>query len=168
MISDVFDYIKLFMIFSPFILFQWLNRKANFKQNLRYKQFVMPIVAFVYFWVMFALTNMFYNITATFGQVIESFLTNYEIFEYLNGLKSQLIGMGSAIALILLSTALLVAYVSIKKTVLAFFKDGFEPDTIKGKIAGLLYEYNEADTSWYLKKSFGQMRTFFQVAYHAV
>ena len=59
MISNIFQYIKLFIIFLPFMLFQYLNKRANFKKEVRYKQFIMPIVSLVYFVLMFGFISKF-------------------------------------------------------------------------------------------------------------
>ena len=168
MISNIFQYIKLFIIFLPFMLFQYLNNRANFKKEVRYKQFIMPIVSLVYFVMMFGFISKFYELSASFGEVINNFLNENSSFALLNTIKEFLAGMGVYIALILLSTFALLIYISIKRFVLAFCKGDFDADTVRGSIVGLFYEFDEADNCWYVKKSRGQMRTFIKVAYQIV
>ncbi len=168
MISNIMQYLKLFIIFLPFILFQFLNRRANYKKEVRYKQFAMPIVSIIYFVLMFGFISKFYEWSASFGEVVNNFLNEYSSFALLNSIKEFLAGMGVYIALVLLSTVALLLYISIKKVILAFCKGDFDADTVRGSIVGLFYEYDEVDNCWYVKKPCGQMRTFIKTAYYIV
>lgn len=168
MISSIFQYFKLFVIFLPFMLFQLLNKRVNYKKEMRYKQFIMPIVSFIYFMIMFGFISKFYELSASFGETINGFLNEAGSSSLLNAIKEFLSGMGVYIALILLSSLALLIYISIKKIVLVFCKGDFDADTIRGSIVGLFYKFDETDNRWYVKKSCGQMRTFIKTAYHVV
>lgn len=168
MINNISQFIKLFIIFLPFVLFQYLNVRANYKKEVRHKQYIMPVVSLVYFGLMYGFINKFYELISAFSLIVENFLNEYGSFELLNSIKGFFIGLGGFIALVLISCLALLLYIIIKKIVLMFFKKDFEPDTLRGSIVGLFYEYDEADDCWYLKKSCGQMRTFVKTAYYIV
>lgn len=168
MISNIMGYLKLFIIFLPFILFQLLNNRANFHKDMRHKQLVMPLFSLLYFAIMFGFINKFYELVGYVGEMINAFLNNYSTLSFLNGIKGFFLGMGGYIALVLVSTAVLFLYIVLKKAILTFFKKDFDEDSFRGSIAGLFYDYDEQDSRWYLKKSCGQMRNFIKVAYYAV
>lgn len=168
MIGNIMDYIKFTILFLPFVLFQGLNNRVNFKKEERYKQFIMPIVGLLFFAVMFGFIEKFYELVAKIGIIINEFLNDYNSLPFLNGIKGFFIGMGGYIALMLISTFVLILYISIKRTVLAFCKKEFDEDGFGALIAGIFYKYDEKDNRWYLKESCGQMRTFVKVSYYTV
>ena len=47
-IKDILFLIKLAASFLPFILFAFLNSKANTKKEVRYRQYLMPLFALIY------------------------------------------------------------------------------------------------------------------------
>jgi len=168
MISDIFQYLKMLILFLPLVFFQYLNSRTNFKEEIRYKQFIMPVVSVIYFILMFGFMSKFYEVTASLGDIINDFLNQVGDFAWLNSIKEFFMGTGVYIALILLCIATLSIFISIKKIVLAFFRDDFDEDSVRGSIVGLFYYYDEKDNCWYLKKSCGQMRTFIRIAYRIV
>ncbi len=168
MISNILNYLKLFIIFLPFVLFQFLNQRANYKKEIRYKQFAMPFVAVLYFVLMFGFIGRFYELSAYFGEAINDFCSNTESYSLLNGIKYFLAGMGEYIALVLLSTFALCIFIGVKRFVLLFFKGNFDEDTVRGAITRIFYEYDEQDGCWYFKKTCGQMRIFIKTSYYVV
>lgn len=168
MISNIFQYLKLFIIFLPFMLFQFLNERANYKKEVRYKQVIMPAVSLVCFVLMFGFMSKFYALSSSFGESVNKFLSESSSFALLNNIKSFLTGMGVYIAFVLLSTFALAIYILIKRFVLAFCREDFDDNTVRGSIAGLFYEFDETDNCRYVKKSCGQMRTFIKTAYRIV
>ena len=74
MISNIFQYLKLFIIFLPFMIFQLLNKRANYKKEVRYKQYIMPVVSLLYFALMFGFIGKFYELSASFGEIVNNFL----------------------------------------------------------------------------------------------
>ena len=132
------------------MLFQYLNKRANFKKEVRYKQFIMPIVSLVYFVLMFGFINKFYELSASFGEVINNFLNENSSFALLNTIKEFLAGMGVYIALVLLSTFALMIYISIKRFVLAFCKGDFDADRI---LKNFCKEYISKNDEYYIGKT---------------
>lgn len=168
MIDKVMFAIKLILIFLPFIAFQFLNRRSNYKKDERYKQYIMPIVSFVYFVLMFGLINEFYELTASFGSIINKFINKGSSYGFIDAILSFFSGLGVYIALVLISIAALIVFIFLKRFVLKFFKGNFDDNGIRGTVASVFYEYDKNDDRWYLKKSCSQMRTFIKVAYYAV
>ncbi len=168
MISNIFQYLKLFIIFLPFILFQWFNTRANYKKEVRYKQFAMPIVSLLYFVMMFGFVSGIHELSISLGEALDNFFATESSIEFLNSIKEFFVGMGVYVALVLLESLVLLIYISLKKFVLTFCKGKFDADTVRGSIVGLLYDYSEESDCWYLKKSCSQMRTFIKTAYYVV
>ena len=46
--SDILFFIELIIAFLPFVLFAFLNAKANVKKEIRNRQYPMPVVAVIY------------------------------------------------------------------------------------------------------------------------
>ena len=168
MIDKIVFFIKLIIIFLPFVLFQLLNRRMNYKKEVRYKQYALPAVAFAYFILMFGLINKFYKLTASLGNVINEFIAKGSSWRFIDAILKLFSDMGVYVALVFISIVVLLMYISIKKTVLLFFKRNFDDNCLRGKVAGLLYEYDENDNRWYLKKSCAQIRTFIKAAYYTI
>lgn len=168
MISNIIYYLKLFVIFLPLVVFQFLNSRSNYKKENRHKQFIMPIVSLVYFLIMSVFIKYYYIIASYYGKIFDNFLNDYEAYKYLNAIKDIFADLGGYIALVFVCIIVLSVFAFIKRIVLLFFKKDFGPDTLRGKIAGIFYEYDEIDNKWYLKESFGQARTFIKSAYYIV
>ena len=167
MISSILYYLKLFIIFLPFILFMYLNRKANYNNGERHKQFIMPLVSVIYFVIMFGFIGFFYRWMAIMGEKIDVFFDEYP-YEFFSNVAQLLVGIGDYIALVILNIASLSSYIIIKRFVLLFFKRDFAADTLRGTIVKLVYHYDEGDSNWYLKRTCDQLRTFIKTAYYSV
>ncbi len=168
MINNMFQALKIFIIFLPFVFFQFLNQRLNYKKEVRYKQFIMPFVSLIYFLLLSGFIGVFYKLSASLGGVIDNFMNEYGTSDFLNAIKSFFASMGGYIAIVFLSIVLLALHIFIKKTVLLFFKNDFDNDSSKASIVGILYEFDETDNRWYLKNSCGQMRTFIKTAYYVI
>ena len=46
--SDILFYLKLLASFLPFLLFAFLNNKANVKKENRNRQYLMPVISVIY------------------------------------------------------------------------------------------------------------------------
>ena len=55
--SDILFFIELLLSFLPFVLFVFLNSKANVKKKVRNRQYIMPVVAVVYSVVLLIFLN---------------------------------------------------------------------------------------------------------------
>ena len=166
MISNILHYIKAIIIFLPFILFQFFNKRANLKKENRHKQYIMPVVSVAYFIILFVFINSIFSLCESLGSLLDSVLSEPESNSILSVLKDFFAGMGEFIVFMAFNIIALMIYTFIKKITLLFFKKNFDPDSFGGKIAGLFYEYDEADNNWYLKQSYGQVRTFLKTAYY--
>lgn len=150
------------------MFFQFLNKRSNYKREVRYKQFVMPMVAVLYSVVLLGFMGKFYELVSTIGETINNFLSTYGSNAALNTIKEFFFEMGAYIALAFMNIATLLLYIIVKKLVLAFFKENISPDTVRGMMVGLVYEFDEDDYCWYLKKSRAHVRTFIKTAYYVV
>lgn len=166
--SNILQILKLFIIFLPFILVQYLNERANFKKEMRHKQFVMPVVSLICFVIMFCFMSKFYELSVYFGDYINQAQSEYSAFALLNIINDFFAGLGVYMALVIFNIALLSIYIFIKRLVLAFFRSDFDENGISGLIAGIFYEYDKAEDRWYLKKSCGQMRSYIKIAYKII
>lgn len=165
--SDFLFFIELMVCFIPFILFAFLNNKANVKKEYRSRQYAMPAVALIYSAVLLTFIKqlselgltLFYELAEL--QEMNNSTEEGAFFEnlYTNG--------GVFIELVVFNTLALLIYVAVKR-VLTFFlgrKEVYE-DTFAGSVVELFYSYDEFDNHWYIKAHYGQARTFIKTAYY--
>ena len=55
--SDTLFFIELLISFLPFILFAFLNAKANVKKENRNRQYAMPVIAVIYSVILLVFLN---------------------------------------------------------------------------------------------------------------
>lgn len=165
--ANILFFIVLAASFLPFILFAFLNSKANVKKEKRNRQYAMPAFAVVYSAVLLIFLNqistfitdkfmqlagLFDRLSLTYvGDIIRDLHASWEIY----------------LSLVLFNTAALLLYILIKR-VLTLIMGGIEVrrDTFIGSVVELFYSYDEMDDSWYIKNHFGQARTFIMTVYY--
>lgn len=167
--SDIIFYIQLAVSFLPFVLFAFLNGKANVSRENRNRQYVMPLVAILYGVVLLLfLSKLSAFFTAKVLQLAD-FLEKADILSVVaTFIREAYTKWGAYIEAIVFNTITLLVYITVKRIfTIAFSKIKIVPDTFVGSISELFYTYDEEDGRWYIKEHFGQARTFIKTAYYA-
>ncbi len=171
-------FIQLAISFLPFILFVFLNSKANVQKEKRNRQYPMPVVAVIYC----VLLAIFFNRLSTI--YVDGFLRLIDLLEESNiGLNSILNSLAVSertsdlagaysnlivyLKLVLFNTVGLLVYVIIKRVLtLILAKVKVPRDTFISSIVEVFYYYDETNDNWYIKEHYGQARTFMKTAYY--
>ena len=122
MISNILHYIKAIIIFLPFILFQFFNKRANLKKENRHKQYIMPVVSVAYFIILFVFINSIFSLCESLGSLLDSILSEPESNSILSVLKDFFAGMGEFIVFMAFNIIALMIYTFIKKITFCFLK----------------------------------------------
>ncbi len=164
---DILFLIKLALSFLPFVLFAFLNSKANTKKEVRNRQYAMPVIAVVY---SVAALIFLDQLSSVF---MKAFLLLAGVFDQIrlnivgNFIRSLYASWGIYLSLVLFNTAALLLYVIIKRFItLALGKIKIRRHTVIGSIVGLFYEYDELTNAWYIKEHYGQARTYIKTIYY--
>lgn len=176
--NSVKFFIQLAISFLPFILFAFLNSKANVQKEKRNRQYPMPVVAVIYC----VLLAIFFNRLSTiyvdgflqFADLLEesniglnSILDSLTIPERISDLAGTYSNLIVYLKLVLFNTIGLLIYVIIKRVLtLILAKIKVPRDTFIGSIVGVFYSYDETNDNWYIKEHYGQARTFMKTAYY--
>ena len=165
--SDMKFFIELAISFVPFILFAYLNGKANVKKENRNRQYLMPVFAVVYSAVLLIFLDQF----ATF--CMAKFLLLADLFEKIklsfisNIIRNLYATWGIYLELVLFNTAALLLYITIKRILTAFLgKIKVRRNTFIGSVVELFYSYDEMDDVWNIKEHYGQACTFIKAVYY--
>ena len=165
--SDLKFFIELAVSFLPFILFAFLNSKANVKKENRNRQYAMPVIAVVYS----AVLLIFLKQLATL--CTEKFLQLADLFDKINisaiadFIRNLYTSWGIYLELVLFNTAALLLYVIVKRILTAILgKIKVHRNTFIGSVVELFYSYDEMDDRWYIKAHYGQACTFIKTAYY--
>ena len=165
--SDIKFFMELVVSFLPFILFAFLNSKANVKKVNRSRQYAMPVIAVVYSVVLLVFLN---KATAL---CMEKFLECADFFEKLeltsiaDYIRDIHATWGVYLELVLFNTAALLLYVIVKRILTAILgKMAIRRNTLIGSVVELFYSYDEQDDCWYIKEHYGQACTFVKTAYY--
>ena len=183
MIDFLISSAKNLMLLLPFILLALLNCKANLKKKERYKQFLMPILAFVvvlvamflldpiYEWVLWILGSLV-GWVYEFGAWLLATLPNWlqflgHVVNWIAGLLQKLFEVVDIryLTFYMANAILLFIFVVAKRIIVTFMKWLFRDGSFFQLLAGLFYEYDEDTDIWYLKPNFGQARTFLKSLY---
>ena len=165
--SDTLLLAELAVSFLPFILFGYLNGKVNVKKEVRYKQFLLPILAVIY-----AIVLVIFNdqLAAMFMQ---QFLESADLAEGLgfsslaDKIREIHATWGIYLELVLFNTASLLMFVVIKGFLSLVFRGIHVPrNTFLGSVVELFYAYDENKEIWYIKDHFGQACSFIKTAYY--
>lgn len=165
--SNILFFIKLMLSFLPFILFVFLNSKANVKKENRNRQYAMPVVAVIYSVVLFIFTERLSALC------LDLFLKLAELFENINltvigaFIRDLYTSWGIYLILVLFNTLALIFYVIIKRVLTAILgRIKIRKDSFISSVVELFYTYDELDEQWYIKEHCGQARTFIKTAYY--
>ena len=165
--SNTVFFIALIVSFLPFILFAFLNGKANVKKNNRHRQYLMPVFAVVYSAVLLIFLDKLAALC------LDTFLKLADVFEQMDlpqigeFIRNLYTSWGTYLALVLFNTATLLLYVIVKRlltVVLGRIK--VRRDTFIGSVVEMFYSYDELDNQWHIKEHYGQARTFIKTAYY--
>ena len=165
--GDIWFLIQLAISFLPFIIFAFLNGKANVKKEKRYKQYPMPIFAVVYSAVLLIfltkISDLILNLFLKLVDLFES-LELPAVADFIYNIYSS---WGIYLTLVLFNTAAMLAYIIIKRIVTAILGAAkIKEESFRGKLIKIFYTYNEKDNAWYIKEHYGQGRTFIKTAYY--
>lgn len=165
--SNVKFFLELAVSFLPFILFAYLNGKANVKKENRHRQYIMPVFAVVYSIVILIFLDQLSAV------VMEKFLQFADLFDRIkihfvaDFIRNLYKSWGIYLELVLFNTAALLFYVIVKQIVTAFLgKLKVRRNTFIGSVVELFYSYDEQDECWYIKAHYGQACTFIKTAYY--
>ncbi len=167
MISDILFILKFILSFLPFLLFAFLNTKANVKKKVRNKQYRMPIVAVIYSAVLLIFMDKLSIICLEVSLYIADLFDGTSLSYVGEFIRDLYTNWGVYLLLVLFNTFALVFYVIIKRILtLIFNKMDVPKSTFMGSLIEVFYVYDTLDGQWYIKNHFGQARTFIKVAYY--
>ena len=117
--SDLKFFIELAVSFLPFVLFAFLNSKANVKKENRNRQYAMPVIAVVYSAVLLIFLKQLAVLCT------EKFLQLADLFDKINisaiadFIRNLYASWGIYLELVLFNTAALLLYVIVKRVLTA-------------------------------------------------
>lgn len=185
MIELLISLAKMILMLLPFGVLCWWNSKANLKRKIRYKQFLMPIVALVLCIVATFLLSEIYDLAVLCLLRIDDWIRSFgdwvlrKLPQALQSLGTGAHGLADLLegfikklnlnfwAFYVANALILLAYVLVKPVILLLMKGLFRDGGLFQMLAGIFYEYDEEDDRWDLKPRFGQARTFLKTMYVA-
>ena len=186
MISFILYLLKMLLMLLPFLLFALLNAKTNLKKPERSRQFAMPLVALLFGIVVLIFLPRIIDLALGLLHLVVDLLTRFgnwvaTIFDgKLDGVGAVIVKLAELLRNLLaradltfwlcfLANALIMlAYVVLKKILLAIFRRTFKPgNSLYERAAGLFYDHDESIGAWYVKSHFGQGRTYLKTFYVA-
>ena len=167
MIDDILFILKLAISFLPFLLFAFFNAKANVKKEVRYRQYLMPLIAVVYSTVLFLFLDQLSGLSLwlfmKLGDLFD-FLSLPSVGDFIRDLYNS---WGIYLLLVLFNTLALIVYVFIKKIITVILgKIEVRRNTFVSSVVELFYSYDENDEQWYIKNHYGQAKTFIKTIYY--
>ena len=166
--SDTKFLIELAASFLPFILFAFLNGKANVKKENRNRQYIMPVFAVVYSVVLLIFldklgalcTEKFFQLADLFDKIKISVIADW--------IRNVYASWGIFLELVLFNTAAILLYLIVKGVLVGIFgRIKVYRNTFIGSLVEVFYSYDEMDDRWYIKEHYGQACTFIKTAYYA-
>ena len=177
------QFLSMLGMLTPFVVLAKLNSSANLKKEERYKQFLMPFLAIVLCLAAMAFLSEIYDGLVLLMQSVSGWIDQLGGF-LLTKLPDNMAMVGNFVqncsdkldtfikslnlnfwAFFIANAAILLAYVVVKKILLAFLRRLFKDGGLFQKTAALFYDYDEDDDRWYLNPKFSQARTFLKVMY---
>lgn len=186
MIDVLLFLLKMAGMSLPFVLFVWLNGKANLKKELRSRQLLMPIFALIYGlvvllllsqineWLMALLKmvpdwcnsaadwlkNNLNGVLGFLGDLLRKFSDWFRWLLANINLKFWITFVSNA--------AIMLVFVILKKIALLIMRAIFKTaNELFEKIAGLFYEEDPETEKWFVKLHYGQGRTLIRTFYYA-
>ncbi|MDO4460408.1 MAG: hypothetical protein Q4C42_10110 [Clostridia bacterium] len=149
----------------PFILTVLLANGSNLKKPIRSRQFPMPFIGLI------AATVYLIKIDSIVREIENLVAYGADTLGQVNGfLASLFANMRSEYwILIIANTALLLAYLAVKKVLVGIFSLVFKTgNSLYENVAGLFYDYDSDKDIWYLRKSLTEVRKMLKVLYISV
>ena len=159
MIDTLLRILKLLLPLLPFILFAFLNVKANLKKDMRNRQYLMPVFALLYCILIVVFLNKINELLSGLVNLLPAALNSAAewisqiasgklagIGELLNRLSNWLNGLlqqGSLVFILfyLENVLFLLAHIILKRLLLILIKRICKPERpLHDKISGLLLE----------------------------
>ncbi len=181
--TNIYDKIMLLIAFLPFVLFVFLDAKANVKREVRNKQFFMPFVAVVFSLVLFIfmdkLSNMFLTVFYTITDKLNEWAAALSGMDYFSWAGTAIAAVAKLIndfltrinivyvIIILFNVCSMFAYLVVKKFLLGIFASKKRNSSLSNKFVSIFYDFDEKTGMWYIKNHFGQAKTFLKAAYFA-
>lgn len=181
--TNMLNNILLSLAFIPFLLFVFLNAKANVKKEVRNKQFFMPFVAVAVAVILFIFTNklsdIFYSFFYTIVYTLNDWALKVAEISYLSWASGVLNIIAEFISslltkfnvtyvlLILFNVCSMLCYLIVKKFILLLFTSKKYNTSQSNRFVGIFYDFDEKTGMWYIKRHFGQAKTFIKTAYYA-
>ncbi len=186
MIDTLIKMARDLLCLLPFILFALLNMKANLKREYRSRQFLMPLITFLYcivlfvflskingkltdliFWLPEFLDNLAVKVTEVLGGVLAPLAG---ILETLSDLLAGFLQKANLVYLLLFvsNAVFMLAHVIVKRILITIFKGVFKNGgSAHDFFADFFYEKNEETGQWHVRDHFSQARTFLKTVYYA-
>ena len=162
--------LEIAVSFLPFVLFAYMNSKANVKKEDRSRQYIMPAFAVIYSAVLLIfLSRLSALITGWFLRIANIFykIKFIDLSFIGNFIRNIYTSWGIYLELVLFNTAALLAYIIVKRMITAILgKIKVRRNTFVGSVVEILYTYDEMDDRWYIKEHCGQARTFMKTVYY--
>ena len=156
----------LIVSFLPFIIFAFLNAKANTKKEDRSKQYVMPVFALIYSIVLLFFLSKLASLCTKYVLMFTRLFDKFNLSFIGDFAEKIYTSFGIYVELVVFNTAALIAYIIVKRIITAIVaKTTIKPESFVGKVVDIFYNYDEEDETWYIKNHFGQARTFIKTAY---
>lgn len=184
MIETLLRILKIVLPLIPFVLFAFLNMRANLKKELRSRQYLMPVFAFLYCVLILLLLNKIHGWLEYLLRALPNALNSAA--GWVSGLADgKLSGVGDLlkswsesldnllsrvpivhILFYLENVLFLLVHIILKKLLLVFLKRICKPGRrLYEKVAGIFYDHEPEQEQWYLRKHYAQARTFLKTAY---
>ena len=165
--SDLLFFIELAAAFLPFILLAALNGAANTKQEVRYRQYPMPVIAVIYSvaliivldWVSGFLRDKIWWFADLLHQLGLAMIGDF--------VRDLYTSWGIILEMVVFNAAALLLFLIVKRILtLIFGKLEVRRNSSVGALVELFYAYDETENRWFIKDHCGQARTFVKAAYY--
>ena len=167
MISELLFLGKLLLAFLPFLLFVWLNSRANMKKKIRCRQFFMIPAAILYCIVLFVLMQRLSGWLGDLAKQLIRLLESWKLKKPAALLRKIYTNYLVLLEVVLFNTVGLFLFVFLKRiATAALHAVKIKPNTFRGRLVSLFYTWDDEDEAWYVQPHLGQARTFLKTAYY--
>ena len=186
MIEFIRYLMKMLLMTLPFLLFALIQAKTNLKKPERSRQFPMPLVALIFGILalvflrqinalVLALLNLLVNVLTQLGTWLSNLFNGSmgPVGRFIAGLGGRLEALLARVNLpfwtaFLANGLILLLFTVLKKILLAVFRRVFRTGSaVYETCARLCYDHDEHVSAWYVKRNFGQARTYLKTFYYA-
>ena len=181
MTDQIFHIVKQLFALLPFVLFCLLNNKLNLQKHDRSRQFLMPVIAFVYIIVAMILMDNINDWLVDLINKIPAFFENLSRMSWMPEFLSKVLGEISKFVrnfinhinlfywiFFISNTVILAVYLVLKSICLRFIDKLIKADgELHTKVASNFYRFFFERNLWCLKDSYVQVRGFFKTFYYS-